>query len=94
VPKPSGAQLKVSVGYDLPRGNPIDNWSELDFKIGKAPVKAAGKGVRAVLRSGNIVDLRDVEDAFSFAVDGFDRNRDLYVRVDDNKASSSEESEA
>lgn len=85
VPSPDSPRLRVSLAYDIPKGNPLRNWNALDFSISNknGGLKPTGKGVNAKLVQGNVVELSVTEDAFQFAVDGFDRHRDLYVRVDD-----------
>jgi len=82
---PENAALRVSVGYDLPRGDPLRNWSPLDFEIrkGNGALRTTGKGLKARSLQGNVVLLQKVEADFHFVVEGFDRHRDLYVRVDD-----------
>jgi hypothetical protein len=84
-PMPDKAALKVSVAYDLPRGDPLRNWSVMDFRIGnnKGDLPARGKGITVKALQGNVVLLTDLQDDFRFAVEGFDNNRDLFVRVDD-----------
>jgi hypothetical protein len=75
------------MAYDIPKGNPLRNWNALDFVISNnGGLKPAGKGVNAKLVQGNIVELLVIGEVFQFAVDGFDRHRDLYVRVDDISA--------
>ena len=34
VPMPADTSLKVSVAYDLPRADPLRDWSPIDFRIG------------------------------------------------------------
>ena len=82
---PASPRLRVALAYDIPRGNPLRNWNALDFVISNknGGLKPAGKGISAKLAQGNVVELDVSEEAFQFAVDGFDRHRDLYVRVDD-----------
>jgi hypothetical protein len=40
-------------------------------------------GARAKVLKGNVVRIVVTGEEFSFGLDGFDRFRDLYVRVDD-----------
>jgi len=86
-PMPANASLKVSIAYDLPTGDPLQHWSPLDFIIGNnnGELRPVGKGLRATLRggTGNVLILSHMEEHFSFSVSGFDRHRDLFVRVDD-----------
>jgi hypothetical protein len=85
VPLPNEAALRVAVAYDLPRGNPLRNWSPIDFEISNKPggLKPTGEGLKPKLLQGNVVQLDVDSDSFVFSLDGFDRYRDLYVRVDD-----------
>jgi hypothetical protein len=82
---PKNAALKVSVAYDIPRGDPLRNWNAIDFRIGDkdGELQPRGKGVRVKMRAGNCVLLQDVEENFRFSVSGFDQHRDLFVRVDE-----------
>lgn len=82
---PDKAALRVSVAYDLPRGDPLRTWSRLDFEIGNGngALRPTGKGLHAKSLQGNILLLQSIEQEFYFSVEGFDRHRDLYVRVDD-----------
>jgi hypothetical protein len=85
VPMPANATLKVAVAYDLPRGDPLQNWNPIDFQIGNnngnlQPIK---RGVMVTSLAGNVLLLNQIEENFSFTVSGFDYHRDLFVRVDD-----------
>jgi len=82
---PENPMLKVSVAYDIPRGDPLRNWSPIDFTLDNknGTVRVKGRGVEGSLLHGNVVELRVTEPVFQFVVDGFDRHRDLFVRVDD-----------
>lgn len=85
VPRPEATALKVSVAYDIPRGDPLRNWSSFDFEIGNEGncLRPKGRGVDPKRIDGHCVLLKIIEDDFSFSVEGFDRHRDLYVRVDE-----------
>jgi hypothetical protein len=85
VPMPEGAVLKVAVAYDLPRGDPLRNWNALDFEIGgkEGQLTPLGKGMKPRRLAGNRVELRELEPDFSFAVNGFDEHRDLFIRVEE-----------
>jgi hypothetical protein len=84
-PLPANASLRVAVAYDLPKGDPLRNWSKMDFEISNhgGGLMPKGKGLKAKLLQGNVLMLHDIEEEFHFAVDGFDRHRDLLVRVDE-----------
>lgn len=85
VPMPPTPALRVSVAYDLPKGDPLKNWSPLDFLIAGSDggLRPKGRGLKAQSIQGNIVQLTEIEDDFHFAVEGFDQHRDLFVRVDE-----------
>jgi len=85
VPKPADVALRVSVAYDLPRGDPLKNWNPLDFKMSPrvGTVQPAARGLKAVILQGNVALLRDIGEDFVFQITGFDKNRDLFVRVDE-----------
>lgn len=85
VPMPENPALSVAVAYDLPRGDPLRNWNSLDFEIGEnaGQLKPKGKGLKAKRLAGNRLLLNQFEESFSISVDGFDRHRDLLVRVDE-----------
>lgn len=85
VPMPDKPILKVSVAYDLPSGDPLRNWSQIDFKIGheKGSLPLVGNGFTARRLRDNVFFLTQITDSFRLSVDGFDLHRDLYVRVDD-----------
>jgi hypothetical protein len=84
VPKPADAALRVSVAYDLPRGNPLRNWSPFDFTISKigSGLSPTGRGVMAHVK-GNVVLLKNIDEEFRFTIEGFDRHLDLFVQVDE-----------
>jgi hypothetical protein len=84
IPVPPKAHLKVSVAYDLPSGDPLKKWSEFDFVFSNGSnIKLSGKGVNAAKQSLNVLGLSIDNDEFWFSADGFDLNRDLFIRVDE-----------
>ena len=97
-----GAKLKVSVAYDLPSGNPLRHWSKFDFDFRtsekRRSIKFRGKGVKPEIpkSTGNVIEITIDEADFYFVANGFDLNRDLYVRIDEvsGEAESDDEGEA
>lgn len=75
----------LQVAYEMPRGNPLKRYKSLDFKLfGDNALEIINRGCE--LTEGEqpnqlVVDITDPAD-FSIAVRGFDKNRDLYVRLD------------
>lgn len=84
-PLPTDPALKLAMAYDLPRGDPLRNWSPLDFKISNesSGLPPKGRGVKVKRIQDNVLRLAIEEEDFHFSLDGFDRHRDLFVRVDD-----------
>jgi hypothetical protein len=84
---PQNPALRVSVAYDIPRGDPLRNWSPFDFEISRGKddpgLSAKGRGISAARPHGNVVVLTNIQDDFYFTINGFDRHRDLYIKVDD-----------
>jgi hypothetical protein len=85
VPMPHNPSLLVSVAYDLPSGDPLRSWCLFDFVLGdgSGELVPSGKGLRARKLSGNQLQLVDLQDDFRLSVSGFDRHRDLFVRVEE-----------
>lgn len=92
VKMPDAAALRVAVAYDLPQGDPLRNWSNLDFEISEngGRFKPKMRGLKMETIQGNVVLLTEIEQNFSFSVGGFDQHRDLYVRVDEERPASEE----
>jgi hypothetical protein len=85
VPRPPVNNLRVTFAYDVSSGDPFRIWSPFDFelRLGQAStLKLKGTGLKAKLLSGNEVLLTDLEEAFSFSVEGFDGARDVVVRTE------------
>ncbi|QDU28885.1 hypothetical protein ETAA8_39910 [Anatilimnocola aggregata] len=82
---PEKGNLLLSVAYDLPRGDPLKNWSKFDFSLGEqsGELKPTGRGLKVTRVQGNQLLLHDFQANFTLAIDGFDRHRDLYVRIDE-----------
>ena len=85
VPRPPVTNLRVRFAYDTSSGDPFSIWSPFDFelRLGQAStLKLKGRGLKASLLEGNEVLLTNIQDEFSFSVDGFDPARDVVVRAD------------
>lgn len=82
-PMPQEPMLRVSMAYDISRGDPLRNWSPFDFRIAPDGLKPRISGLRARQIEGNVVEIVVQEDSFDFKLDGFDPHRDLFVRIDD-----------
>ena len=85
VPRPPVNNLRITFAYDVSSGDPFRIWSPFDFelRLGQAStLKLKGTGLKAKLLAGNEVLLTDLEDTFSFSVEGFDAARDVVVRTE------------
>lgn len=93
VPRPAATALKISVAYDIPRGDPLRSWSAFDFKVSrdKGDIQPKGSGAAVLFQAGNIIILRIDDEDFRCSLDGFDLNRDLFVRVDEVPEPGAEE---
>ena len=82
---PAGATLRVLAAYDTPRGNPLSKWTELDFDFRRenSSLEFSSDGVKVTRVSGNELLLSHLDPGFWLAVNGFDENLDVFVRVDD-----------
>ncbi len=74
--------IKVKLGYDVPRGNPIKSYQELDFDVSKAPIVIESEGVYFTRKEKNVLEF-DIEQKtyFEIKLTGFDEKRDLFLKV-------------
>lgn len=68
--------------YEIRSGNPLKKWHPADFTLGKTglPIKLFGP-VSVITAQNNRAMLRVDGPDFRVSVDGFDTNRDIYVRA-------------
>jgi hypothetical protein len=71
--------IKVTAAYDVLRGNPFKKHDDLDFHLGKKPIKIVSSGCSVEPEASNsiLIEVSDVD--FVVSVSGFDVNRDLIV---------------
>ena len=90
---------RVRVAYDVPRGNPLGRYQLTDFRLrgaGALDVKIqrgrleSGPRDSETLSNELYVSISDPRN-FSVSVQGFDSNRDVYVRVDEVSTGEDEE---
>lgn len=74
--------LRLKFGYDVPRGNPVKSYQELDFDVSKAPIKIESTGVNFTKKEKNMLEF-DIEDSshFEIKLTGFDEKRDLFLKM-------------
>ncbi|MBS1597067.1 MAG: hypothetical protein JST75_02495 [Bacteroidetes bacterium] len=74
--------IKLRLGYDVPRGNPIKNYQELDFDVSKSPIMIESSGIYFTKKDKNELEF-DIEDKsyFEIKLTGFDDKRDLFLKL-------------
>jgi hypothetical protein len=74
--------IKMRLGYDVPRGNPINSYQELDFDVAKAPVKIQSSGVYFTIKEKNVLEFQiETDQYFEIILTGFDEKRDLFLKL-------------
>jgi hypothetical protein len=75
--------LRISVAYDVRRGSPLRKYHSADFDLGKLPIQLLPppKGIKVIDRSANRISVSIEDPDFALHLTGFDRRRQLYVRV-------------
>lgn len=76
-----GQRLVVEMAYRTSRGNPLRNYNPLDFELQKRPIEIRQTGVVDLRSKGNRLEFEVEEIGFSIRVTGFDKRRDLFIRV-------------
>lgn len=82
-PPPTPYFVEVRCAYEIHGGNPLKKWSADDFKLqaGGLPVRVEG-AARIITQGANRLFVRVDGTDFRVDVDGFDTDRDVYVRAD------------
>lgn len=74
--------VKVAVAYDIRGGNPLKNYDEADFNLGRRPMNVAAEGGAQLTSVGaNTINADVISLPFRINVEGFDPRRDVIVRV-------------
>lgn len=99
-PKPERARLRVA--YDVLRGNPLNHYNRNDFRlrgIDALPVTIEGGSEEPATQNSQPRDNElyvriDDPQKFSVSVQGFDPNRDVFVRVEKLELEESEDDDS
>jgi len=77
------ASIEVYVAYDVRKGNPLTKYDLSDFRLDQMPIKIKkpSRGLNLTRIHHNTIMADVTKDDFELLVTGFDRNRDLYVKV-------------
>lgn len=74
--------IRLKLGYDVPKGNPIKSYQVLDFDVSKSPIKIESSGVYFNKMEKNELEFEiENKDSFDIKLLGFDENRDLFVKL-------------
>lgn len=81
-PKPD--KIVIQAAYSLRKGNPLKKYHEADFDLeelnAQGRIKCKGVQIEEAKRNRLVVAVKSLP--FEIDVDGFDLNRDLYVKAD------------
>jgi hypothetical protein len=83
--RPDGMNLRVKFAYDVPSGDPFRRWSSFDFEMHRdftGSLNLSGRAVKGIRRAGNELTLVIEQTPFALRVCGFDKFRDVVVRVE------------
>lgn len=82
---PSSASVRCA--YNVSKGNPLQRWDPADFVVtgGGIDVQVKGSG-SLVSRKKNRIEVEIHGADFQLVVNGFDSNRDLYVKASAKEA--------
>ncbi len=74
--------IRLKLGYDVPRGNPVNSYQELDFDVAKWPIIIESSGVYFTKKERNELEF-EIEDKsyFEIKLTGFDEKRDLFLKL-------------
>ena len=73
--------LNIHVAYEVRKGNPFKKWSPYDFDFGNDTLKHDIQNAELLTKDGNHLKVKVKTNGFSLKVTGFDKNRDIRVRL-------------
>ena len=78
------------MAYDIEEGDLLRSWSPYDFNLGDTDgdIEIERDGASILELRGNQLLIEARDQTFRVRVHGFDRNRDLEVRVDRRESTS------
>jgi hypothetical protein len=76
------SKLTVKVAYRVSKGSPLKKYRSFDFCLDKKPIRVNADGFMNELYKSNVFVADVVSQKFILEIDGFDRQRDLYVYFD------------
>jgi hypothetical protein len=85
-----GRTFIAETAYRTRNGNPFKKYSDFDFAVGRDGVAYVASGADVRLLSGNRLALTPRSSDFHVTVSGFDRRRDVVIRVTEEEGDASE----
>lgn len=74
--------LTVRFAYEVRRGNPFKKYDPADFSLLKGDLQLETRGVLTIEQRDNGIVVHPTDKQFVIEISGFDKRRDLRVRVD------------
>jgi hypothetical protein len=71
----------VSVAYNTVRGSPFSRYDKMDFSFGNNVLQVESSGLKIVEKEDNRLLCEITDEDFDLSVNGFDENRDVFVKV-------------
>lgn len=75
-------RVTARFAYDIRQGNPFGKYSPLDFDFSDRTHEIRVKDVKVIRFEQNVLQFDVTAEEFGLAVGGFDRNRDIVVRLE------------
>lgn len=82
-------RIRIEVAYEVVRGNPFKKYSQFDFQLNEAPIIIEIERAIPVQIEGNKLVLKVEKADFIIKITGFDINRDLRVKVSEDRGETS-----
>lgn len=82
-------RIRIEVAYEVVRGNPFKKYSLFDFQLNEAPINIETDRAIPMQIEGNKLIIKVEKSDFLIKITGFDINRDLRVRVSEDRGDAS-----
>lgn len=86
-------EARLMAAYDVWRGNPFKRYEKHDFDLAGPPIRIISSGCKIKSREKNTIELIALKNNFDLRVTGFDKTRDLVIKIDEKEKGSKEERE-
>jgi hypothetical protein len=79
---PADSDMRIRCAYITSKGSALKKYNRVDFDFARTKLQVQLAGATVIKADANLLTLRIHEADFQVKVTGFDKNRDLEVRVD------------